>query len=99
MDPKTELKLEQGQKYLGYGYINMYGEFVFEPQQKGKNAGRSSLLREGDGWSVYTTKENIIVHMKIPRGANTLLRIMYLTRLMDKIIEIFRSYNLDKEKE
>lgn len=67
-----------GQKVRGYGLLNEYGEFEFIPEQTGVRQGQVKLLKEGANYTVSTTKNFIIVHMRLEKlsGMNLIVSLM-----------------------
>lgn len=98
MKQEFEDSMKPGVKYPGYATLNNYREFLFIPAQKGAREGKMKLLREGAGWSVHTTRDNIIIHMKVPRLPNRLDRIKKYLALQDEISKIFNEYDLGPTK-
>ena len=88
--------MKPGVKYPGYATLNSFREFLFVPAQKGANEGKMKLLREGLGWSVHTTRENIIIHLKIARKPTMMARMADFLRLQDEIMKILKDYDLSQ---
>lgn len=59
--------LEQGRKYLGWAWINEYGQIQFTPQQKGTRPGNLKLVMEHADFSLYESKTLFKVTMKFPK--------------------------------
>lgn len=57
-----------GKRYKGYGYINDYKQFCFEPEATGSQAGREICLFSKDGVSIKQTKNFLLVNMRINRN-------------------------------
>lgn len=91
--------MKEGVKYAGYGYINKFHEFQFIPAQKGKNEGKKNLVKEGEGWSVYTTEDNIILHMKVSRKSKPSETLSAYLEKQDNILRVLREYDLSKKLE
>lgn len=86
--------MKVGVKYSGYGIINAFREFQFIPTQKGANEGRMTLVKQGVGWSVHSTRDNIVVHIKLPRKDKVLERITEFLRLQQCVMQVLREYDL-----
>lgn len=96
MKQEFQDSMKPGVKYPGYATLNPYREFLFVPAQKGSREGRTKLVKEGKGWSVHSTNDNIIIHLRIPRLPKIMDRLLELFRLQDEIIQVFREYDLSK---
>lgn len=94
MKQEFQESMKPGVKYPGYATLNAFHEFLFVPAQKGANEGRTKLIKEGRGWSVHATRENVIIHMRVPRKPTMLERVSELLRLQDEILKVFREYDL-----
>lgn len=89
--------MQPGIKYSGYGMLNAFREFMFIPSQKGANAGRMQIVRQGDGWSVHSTRDNIVIHFKLPRKSKPLERIADFLRLQQQVVSVLKEYDLSKK--
>lgn len=89
--------MQPGVKYAGYAWVNCFHEFQFTPSQKGKNEGRMQIVKEGNCYTVHTTKENIVIHLKIPRMDKPLQRIAAFLDAQKEIIDILKDYDLSKK--
>lgn len=89
--------MQPGIKYSGYGVLNAFREFMFIPSQKGANAGRMQIVRQGDGWSVHSTRDNIVIHFKLPRKNKPLERIAEFLRLQQQVVGVLKEYDLSKK--
>lgn len=94
MKQEFEEAMKPGVKYPGYGWVNNFHEFQFTPSQKGKNEGRMKILTEGNGYTVHTTRDNIIIHVKIPRKESAIERVTEFLRVQQEVLEILREYDL-----
>lgn len=90
--------MQPGVKYAGYGFINAFREFCFLPQQKGKNEGRMKLIKQGEGWSVHSTNDNIVIHIKIPRKDKVIERVTSFLAAQTPILKVLREYDLSKKQ-
>lgn len=86
-----ERQIEVGVKYRGYGYLNAFGQWCFTPEDKGANAGKRSLVKEGNGYTVSSTKKKVIVHLSFDRGDKKAMIRQCFTKL-NELVEIFRTY-------
>ena len=94
MKQEFEETMKVGVKYAGYGVINAFREFQFYPSQKGAREGRLKMVKQGEGWSVSTTRENIIVHIRLPRKDKALDRISEFLRLQNFVMQVLKDYDL-----
>lgn len=78
---------EVGKRYRGYGTLNEYGEFTFEPENTGSRAGVIKHVVNRNGVGVSHSKEYVIVHFKVKRGIGFL---NYVTEIGKKVNELFR---------
>lgn len=90
-------EMKPGVKYQGYGIINEFGEFQFIPTQKGANEGRLKLVKQGGGWTLHTTADNIIIHLKFQRQNEQNAAIWKFLEIVKDVVSCLREYNLSKE--
>ena len=64
---KPKLQLQPGEKVKGYGLLNEYGEFEFIPEKTGSRAGAVKLIKEGENFTISTTKNKIIVYFRFDK--------------------------------
>lgn len=94
MKQEFEDSMKVGQKYPGYGVLNAFREFIFIPSQKGANEGKMQLVRQGKAWTIHATRENIVIHVKIPRKDKPLERIQAFLQQQNEIVEVLKEYDL-----
>ena len=97
MELKKKKDLQVGVKYRGYGVVNEYGEFEFIPENTGARKGKKKLISQGLGYSVYATREKLIVHIActLPDPENRRLKLM--NSFMNKVnetLKIIRDYEI-----
>ena len=95
---KEQLKKQDmvvGKQYKGYAWRNEYGEFFFRPSADGSRAGQKMKICEENDYSLSTTKELVLVYIKIPRcqGGPTAY-IKALTGVVNKLIAAFMRYEI-----
>lgn len=90
---KKKMDLVIGQKYRGYGWINEYGEMMFTPEEKGKHAGRIKSIKEGDNYTLSSSKNKVIVHITLPHLTGLKL-IQELMKCVNELIQDFRTYEI-----
>lgn len=83
-----------GKRYRGYGYINEYKEFIFEPENTGARAGAIKQICSRDGVSVAETKNYILIHIKMDKYPDLLKRLGALSKIFNNIINIFKDYEI-----
>lgn len=84
-----------GKEYKGYAWRNDYGEFFFRPAAVGSRAGRIRKICEDDDCGVATTKDNVLIRIKLEkssRGATAY--ISALGKIVDKLIQVFLKYEI-----
>lgn len=90
-------EMKPGVKYQGYGIINEFREFQFIPTQKGANEGRLKLVKQGGGWTLHTSADNIIIHLKFQRQKEQNAAVMKFLAIVQDVVTCLREYNLSKE--
>lgn len=87
-------QLEVGKRYRGYGVLNEYGEFNFEPENTGSRAGIIKQIVVRDGVNLSHTKDNIIVHMKIRKSSNQRDYLRDIMQKVDILLGLLREYDV-----
>lgn len=54
-----------GKRYKGYGFINEYKQFCFEPEATGSQAGRETILYSKEDVTLKKTKNYLLVNIRI----------------------------------
>lgn len=90
---KQEKEMKPGIKYRGYGYVNNFGEFIFEPEETGSRAGVISPVTSGNGYTVTMTKKYVLCHIKIDRSLEIVSKIKNLLSITNSLISVFKSYD------
>lgn len=88
---RIKMNIPVGQKIRGYGVLNEYGEFDFIPEQKGAREGQINLLKQGDDYSVSTTKKLVIVHLRLERKSGLALLKDYLSKV-NEVMNVLKNY-------
>lgn len=86
--------LEIGKRYRGYGTLNEYGEFSFEPENTGIRAGVIKQIAVRDGVTLSHTRDNLIVHMKIPKCTNQRDYLRDIMRRVDTLLFLLKEYEI-----
>ena len=87
-------QMEVGKRYRGYGVLNEYGEFSFEPENTGVRAGVIKQIAVRDGVNLSQTKDNIIVHMKIRKSNNQRDYLRDIMRKVDVLLGLLKEYEI-----
>lgn len=93
MAKKSKIKMEVGKRYKGYGMLNEYGEYTFEPCQVIEDPGEKTrlVMAQGDA-RIYESKNSFRVSVKILKSE---ARDNYLFLIHKVSTEIMRAvYNL-----
>lgn len=83
-----------GKRYRGYGFINEFKEFCFEPEQTGAHEGREKSVCVRDGVRVSETKNLVIVKFNIEKQSEKTSYFGTLTRIYNVICKIFQEYDI-----
>ena len=81
-----------GKRYRGYGFINDYKEFCFEPERTGSHAGQIKEVVVRDGIRVSESKKLVIVKLNIDRQPDKLAYLKVLARMYNVLSNIFQEY-------
>lgn len=87
-------QLEVGKRYRGYGSLNEYGEFSFEPENTGSRAGVMKQIAVRDGVNLSHTKDNIIVHMKIRKSKTQREYLRDIMQKVDVLLGLLKEYEI-----
>lgn len=86
--------MEVGKRYRGYGYYNEFGEFCFEPENTGARAGVVKQVATRDGVSLSHSRDNIIIHAKLPKRVSFSEYFKEISRMCDTIINLIKEYDI-----
>lgn len=89
---KTKGEMIPGKRYRGYGFINDYKEFCFEPERTGSHAGQIKEVVVRDGIRVSESKKLVIVKLNIDRQPDKLAYLKVLARMYNVLSDIFQEY-------
>ena len=87
-------QLEVGKRYRGYGTLNEYGEFSFEPENTGIRAGVIRQIAVRDGVTLSHTRDNLIVHMKIKKSENQRDYLREIMKRVDVLLGLLKDYEI-----
>lgn len=86
--------MEPGKRYRGYGFINEFKEFCFEPEQTGAHEGREKSICVKDGVRVSETKNLIIVKFNIEKQEQKSLYFRLISQIFNTLTKIFQTYEI-----
>ena len=91
---KTKEQMIPGKRYRGYGFINEYKEFCFEPEQTGAHEGREKSVCVRNGVRVSQTQKLIIVKFNLEKQDDKSAYIKRLVQIYNTISKIIREYEI-----
>lgn len=91
MKKKTEPMIP-GKRYRGWGFINEFNEFQFDPEQTGSREGTIKQVCQREGISVSHSKDNILVHLKIKKSKSKVELLQRITNTFNKLFSIIKEY-------
>lgn len=86
--------MEVGKRYRGYGVLNEYGEFSFEPENTGARAGVIKQIATRDGVTLSHTNNNVIVHIKVAKNQSQTGYLRDILSKVDVIISLLKEYGI-----
>ena len=92
--PKTKEQMIPGKRYRGYGFINEYKEFCFEPEQTGAHEGREKSVCVRNGVRVSQTQKLIIVKFNLEKQDDKSAYIKRLVQIYNTISTIINDYEI-----
>lgn len=90
---KKKVDFEVGKKVRGYGLLNEYGEFEFTPEATGSRQGQMKTIKSTDTYDLRTTRNLLIVHIRIPKVKGFKL-IQTLLTTVNELITDLRNYEV-----
>ena len=94
MSKKKKEQMVPGKRYRGYGYINEYKEFCFEPEETGAHAGQIKAVCSRDGVKVSESKNFIIVKFNLDKQDEKLAYLKELAKAYNTISQIIQEYDI-----
>lgn len=91
---KQKESMIPGKRYRGYGYVNEFKEFFFEPEETGSREGVIKSICNRDGISLSETKNLILVRMKMPKCTNVMDRLLNLAKMYNIVVNVLKSYEI-----
>ena len=95
MKEKQKMQLVPGEKYHGTFWVNEFGEFQCQPEQKGTNPNGTKMVTEGENWSIKTSKNRVQVLISLPKGGKDVISEMF-TKAVTVVITKLLTYNFKK---
>lgn len=83
-----------GKRYRGYGYLNEFKEFCFEPEDTGSRAGAIKQICTREGVSVSESKNYLLIHIKMEKCKDALQRILLAGKKYNIIVKILQDYDI-----
>ena len=90
---KQKKDLTPGIRYRGYGFINEYGEFQFEPEDTGSRQGQTKFVVQNEDFTVAETSKYVLVRCKVEKEGTTIDRLKKFIKIFNELISIFRDYD------
>lgn len=91
---KEKKPMIPGKRYRGYGFINEFKEFCFEPEATGSRAGAIKQICCKDGISLSETRENLLIHIKMPKYNCLLERLKGLAIVYNNLTKLLQDYDI-----
>jgi hypothetical protein len=91
---KTKEQMKPGKRYRGYGFINEYKEFCFEPEDTGAHAGREKSICVCEGIRVSETKNFILVKFNLEKREKKLEYLAELAKIYNHLTRIIQKYEI-----
>jgi len=91
---KEKVDMVPGKRYRGYGFVNEFGEFCFEPEAKGSQAGRITSVVQKDGVSMSYTSRHILLKVKLKRGLAAMTMAEQLMAKFHMITKWLKEYDI-----
>ncbi len=91
---KEKVEMVPGRRYRGYGFVNEFGEFCFEPEAVGSQAGRIKPVVQKDGVSLSYSTRHILLRVKLKRGLTAMTLAQELMTKFQLIIKWLKEYDI-----
>lgn len=89
---KTKKDLIPGKRYRGWGTLNEYGEFVFEPEETGSKAGVVKQILSRDDITLSHTSKYVLIRLKLMKTDQKSELIASLMKKYNEITSILLQY-------
>ena len=93
MERKRE-NMEPGKRYRGYGFINEFKEFCFEPEQTGAHAGREKCICVRDGVRCTETKNLLLFKFNLEKENSKDAYFKAIAKVYNTIVNILKDYEV-----
>ena len=90
---KTKETMVPGKRYRGWGFVNEYKEFCFEPEHTGANAGKIKAVTQGEGYSLKESTKYVLVSMKLRKKQGLSGVLADFFRLVNVLTQKLREYD------
>lgn len=87
-----KMEMPVGQKVKGYGLLNEYGEFEFIPEQTGIRQGQTKLVKQGDNYTVSSTKNSVIIHVRLLKQQSSMELLSSFCKVVNVLLQTLRDY-------
>lgn len=92
---RQKMKLQEGVKYKGVGWINEYGQTFFEAYQKGQKPNNMKLVKETEVFSLYESGNFLKIAVKIEKKTDKFEMIRtFMKAFQDACVEL-KKYDSD----
>ena len=91
---KTKETMIPGKRYKGYGFINEYKEFCFEPEDTGSRAGVIKQIAVREGVSLSETKTLLLIKIKVEKVATRLDLLKSVSNAYNTIVKLLKEYEI-----
>lgn len=91
---KKKETMEPGKRYRGYGFINEYKEFCFEPEDTGSRAGVIKQIAVREGVSLSETKSLLLIKIKVEKVPTRLGLLKAVNGAYDTIVKLLKEYEI-----
>ena len=83
-----------GKRYRGYGFLNEFREFCFEPEAVGSQADRIKQVAQKEGVTMSYSKQYILLRVKLKRGLTAMTLAQELMTKFQLIIKWLKEYDI-----
>lgn len=83
-----------GKRYRGYGFINEYKEFCFEPEDTGSRAGVIKQIAVREGVSLSETKTLLLIKIKVDKAPTRLELLKSVSNAYNTIVKLLKEYEI-----
>lgn len=91
---KKKSEMIPGKRYRGWGFLNEYREFCFEPEETGSREGVIKQICSRDGISLSETKGNLLIRVKVPKEPNKAILVSNILRKVNSISKLIYEYDI-----